>query len=46
MLLDFLTCLKEKKTPLSNLASSAVASRLVLAAEEAINQNKIIEVEG
>ncbi|WP_223196461.1 Gfo/Idh/MocA family protein [Listeria fleischmannii] len=46
MLLDFLTCLKEKKTPLSNLASSAVASRLVLAAEDAISQNKIIEVEG
>ncbi len=46
MLLDFLKCIESGAKPRSNLGSSASVSRLVIAAEEAIKENKIIRVEG
>lgn len=44
MILEFIRCVKENHQPRSDLASSASVTRLVLAAQEAIDKNEIIRI--
>ena len=46
MLLDFLHCVRTGDSPRSNLESSSVVSELVIAAQQSIEQNKYITMEG
>lgn len=46
MLLEFIECVRTSLKPRSNLESSAAVTRLVIAAQESIKQNKLIEIGG